>query len=346
MRTYKLIFEINIIHDYYPNGKIAANDLEITPIPHTENTLRNYRMVLKNADSKIKVYYEYEKEENSELPAIEIDKELKLTFLIKQNNPQFINFTEIPFLTMNREIIYFTNKKKNIITENGSLSIDNFTSEKDLLSFLPKDIEIITDNKNVDFQILNSTNQTVANHKKGTSAIDTSVNFINTNSNGKYTIKTKNQEINFILYNAKTQSGTIGYIEIFINNEIIKFVEKQQKHYSYSINFKPRNIFWQYYIIQKYNSLDNIKIIDETNELNFELEEEIMNNEKAAKIFTSKQKAVLLKDNTKNLKLVSKNGNKSFEKILYEKLPFPDVRNIGKHKTKDDEFTCKSYIYV
>ncbi len=346
MRTYKLILELNINHDYYPKGKISADDLEIIPIPQTETTLKNYRMVLKSSGNQIKVSYEYERDEKSELPSIELKKELKFTFLIKQKNPLFINFTEIPFITMNREIVYLSNKKKNKIIEKGSLSEGNFIEEKDVIPFLPKDIELITDNKNIDFKILNSDKEIVENHKKGESAVDTSINFIQKNPNGKYSIKIKNQETDFVLFNAKTDSGTIGYIEIFIDKNAIKSIEKNNKPLSYSINFKPRNIFWQYYIIQKYNSLDNIQIIDEAKELNFELEEELMNNDKAAKIFTSIQKTILLKENTKNLKLVSKNGNKSFEKVLYEKLPFPDIKNIGKHKTKEEEYTCKSFIYI
>lgn len=346
MRTYKLILELNISHEFYPENKIPSSDLKIIPTQQTITNLRNYRMVLKNYGNQIKIYYEYDKTEKKENPAIEINKELEFVFLIVQNNPQFINFTEIPFIAMNREIMYFTNKKNNKIIENGSLSKDNFVSDKDIAYFLPKKIDIITNQKDIDFNIYNSAQEIVKEHKKGKSAIDTAVQFINENKNGKYILNIKNQENVFVLYNSKTESGIIGYIDFSINENIIKFTEKNEKPYSYSINFKTRSLFWEYYIIQKYNSLDNIQIIDEANEMIFELQEELMNNDKAAKIFVSKQKNKILKENTKNLKLITKNGNKSFEKTLYEKLPFPDIKNIGKHKIKKYEFTCKSYVYV
>ena len=147
----------------------------------------------------------------------------------------------------------------------------------------------------------------------------------------------------FIQIKSKASTGIIGYIEFFTNGNYLKNIQNETID-TYSVNFNARPTFWQYHIVEKYNSVKNVKITDEHEKIHF-IEDKQSNNKKE-KIFTTKEK-ISLKDIYKHIfKLTTVNGNKNFSKILYEKLPFPKVASITKHETIQNEFISNTYLYI
>ena len=154
---------------------------------------------------------------------------------------------------------------------------------------------------------------------------------------------TGNKKYAFVQIKSKESTGIIGHIEFFTEGNYLKNI-KNDTIDTYSLAFNARPTFWQYHIFEKYNSVKNIKIIDEHEKIHFIPNKQSEN--KKEKIFTTKEK-ISLKDINKHIfKLTTVNGNKNFSKILYEKLPFPKVDSITKHETQKNEFISNAYVYI
>ena len=288
MRTYRKIIEIKFEHKFYDNAQINTNDLEIEPTHNTQVTFENYRLFTKQKANTINIIQECEQNEKSTLPIIEIEKELNFNFIIKQKNNQFINFTDIPFLEMRHNILYFSNKKNNKITADEFLSKKELVSEEDTISIVGKKEYFLITNK------------------------------------------------------SKASAGVIGYINFFTNGNYIENI-KNEIASPYSISFNSRPTYWRYHIREKYNSVAKIKIIDEQEKISFQKENGKTEKEKT---FLTKEKISIKKNNKQIFKLISANGNKNFNKILYEKLPYPKINHISKHETLENEYISNIYVYI
>lgn len=125
--TYGLLFEVTLLHNYFLNNggetfasMSAANKdkmlqqfntdafITITPALETCNTLKNYKMVFKKTKTGFRVYIKV-KETDEFDPFIKVPVGLNLKFLIKINDYQFENYTNLDF-TLN-QVFLFSNVK-------------------------------------------------------------------------------------------------------------------------------------------------------------------------------------------------------------------------------------------
>lgn len=113
--TYGLLFEVTLLHNYFLNSGedsyagMSAADKEkmlqqfstdvftaITPALETNTVLKNYKMVFKKTKTGFRVYIKVKQTDEFD-PFIKIPIDLNLKFLIKINDYQFENYTNLDF---------------------------------------------------------------------------------------------------------------------------------------------------------------------------------------------------------------------------------------------------------
>jgi len=125
--TYGLLFEVTLLHNYFLNNgektfaSMPPADQEkmlqqfntdafstITPTLETNSVLKNYKMVFKKTKTGFSIYIKV-KEANAFDPFIEVPVDLNLNFLIKINDYQFENYTNLDFAPT--QVYLFSNVK-------------------------------------------------------------------------------------------------------------------------------------------------------------------------------------------------------------------------------------------
>ncbi|MCB0643888.1 MAG: hypothetical protein KDC44_19710 [Phaeodactylibacter sp.] len=103
------LLKVRCKHRFYADGN--CKDLEFVPTPDTAAELKNLRILFRSTADGLALLYDQEqtlRNLNSPLSGVE-----KLTFLIRNKNPLFLNFTELPFPEPGT-ILYFNNLSENL----------------------------------------------------------------------------------------------------------------------------------------------------------------------------------------------------------------------------------------
>ena len=85
--SYKILFTVTLRHDYYANR--ACNDFTVIPSPDCFETLKQHRLVFRQAGNKIIVLTP----EKDLIPDFELANGLNFRFYLFCDNPYFTNFT-------------------------------------------------------------------------------------------------------------------------------------------------------------------------------------------------------------------------------------------------------------
>ncbi|WP_337965505.1 hypothetical protein [uncultured Flavobacterium sp.] len=123
--TYELLFEVTLFHNYFLNNgeKTFASMINadkakmlqqfdtdtfstITPTLETNTVLRNYKMIFKKTRTGFGIYIKVKAESD---PFIKVPADLNLQFLIKINDYQFENYTNLDFALT--QVYLFSNVK-------------------------------------------------------------------------------------------------------------------------------------------------------------------------------------------------------------------------------------------
>lgn len=89
---HKEFFGVLCLHNYY--SEKVCRDLEFEPTVETAMLLRNYKLVFKPADFGFIILYTpgYSEERLAAMPV-----NTRLSFIVRNRNPRFMNFTNVPF---------------------------------------------------------------------------------------------------------------------------------------------------------------------------------------------------------------------------------------------------------
>lgn len=160
--TYGLLFEVTLFHNYFLNNgeetfaSMTDTDKEkmlqqfntdaftiIIPTLETNVALKNYKMVFKKTKTGFKVYIKVKETDETD-PFIKIPADLNLKFLIKINDYQFGNYTDLDFVQ--NQIFLFSNVKPLTepvsfeyipkINDNKLISNDYVVSEETTAAFI------------------------------------------------------------------------------------------------------------------------------------------------------------------------------------------------------------------
>ncbi|MFH5885789.1 hypothetical protein ACG2F4_15885 [Halalkalibaculum sp. DA3122] len=108
MSVFQEIFGLNMTHSYYAAG--ITGDLKASPTKETAQKLRDVGLLFRTTGSGFAVFGEVVKNEaDSAGLQREIDRPTRFQFILRQQNPYFLNFTDLPFHASGREIYYFNN---------------------------------------------------------------------------------------------------------------------------------------------------------------------------------------------------------------------------------------------
>lgn len=125
--TYGLLFEVTLLHNYFLNNgeetytgmSVAKKEkmlqqfntdafASITPALETNTVLKNFKMLFKKTKTGFRIYIKVKETDESD-PFIKIPKDLNLKFLIKLNDYQFENYTNLDFALT--QVYLFSNVK-------------------------------------------------------------------------------------------------------------------------------------------------------------------------------------------------------------------------------------------
>jgi hypothetical protein len=249
---YELLLKVNILHDYFING--AAQNIEIFPDNFTKLKLKQYQLKSVQEGATLVVGYG---QGTTVGPAIaDLKEPLKLTFWIRMNDPNFLNYTNIPF-AFGDYVYHFTNRADDKLDdENNNLSADEFVRENDKLPIAGAvlDYRLEEPMENLHVEVANELGEIVFERRyKGVTSV-CSLN-LSQEPAGKYTLLLDGLE-EFSFYIAPEGTKNIfGVIDIYIdpkdNSPYSLFEDGLPiKKKEYKIHFQSRAVHWKYIVME------------------------------------------------------------------------------------------------
>lgn len=303
---YSLLLKVNFLHDYFIEG--ALKNIEIVPDNMTKLMLKQYQLKAAQEGSGLVVGYGKSVSDRSAIA--DLKKTLKLSFWVKINDTNFLNYTAIPF-EFGNHIYHFTNRPNDKLEdEYGNLSSDEFVSVADRLPISGSvlDYRLEEAQENLLVEVANELGEIVFERQyKGMTSV-CSLN-LSQEPAGKYTLLLDGLE-EFSFYVAPDGAKNVfGVVDIYVDpkdksafslfeNELP--VQKKE----YNVHFKARAVKWKF-------------IVCETNANNPQhTEHEIYDNSKTDKEqkFTDAQNLVL------------ENGNKAVVFSTSTPVPFREIQ--------------------
>ena len=313
---YSLLLKVNFLHDFFIEG--ALKNIEIVPDNMTKLRLKQYQLKAAQEGSALVIGYGKSVSDHSAIA--DLKNPLKLSFWVKVNDPNFLNYTAIPF-EFGNHIYHFTNRPNDKLEdEYANLSSDQYVSETDRLpiSGAVLDYRLDEAQENLKVEVANELGEIVFERQyKGMTSV-CSLN-LSQEAAGKYTLLLDGLE-EFSFYIAPDGAKNIfGVVDIYIDPkdkspfslfENSQPVQKKQ----YNVHFRARSVKWKY-------------VISETNANNPQhSEHEIYDNSKTNKEqkFTDAQNIVL--ENGNKAVVFSTSTPVAFREIQEQKFKIRTLR--------------------
>lgn len=253
MKKYHRLFRIDLKHDYFADGVLRAYAIE--PTPYTQQLMRQYDLRLQNHAEGITIYCGLEEGESM---TAKLSDSHNLCFLLKVQDPNFINYSDLPLLGQQGKKYYFSNID---LDEASDLPIKrlqqaSFVTGQDGLLVYPLycQYELALGTKQAIFD-LSGFGQNTFNQDElaewrfipGETTPEPKAPLLElafTKSPwGKYELNISGEEsLVFGVMSDNVMPSTFGMIEIMPQTETFE---------QYEISFQARKTIWRYYIINK-----------------------------------------------------------------------------------------------
>ena len=130
LTQYKTLFQVTLRHAFYEDK--LAKELVLEPTPTTRQLMKQYDLLAKTDGSTFRLVYGTAAGQSPILASVQ--EPLQLRFILRNNNPNFLHITNLPFSTTSSKRLYFHNKGKTV-TEGAeaALSARPTVGEEDLL---------------------------------------------------------------------------------------------------------------------------------------------------------------------------------------------------------------------
>lgn len=253
MKKYHKVFRIDLKHDYFADGVLRGFTIE--PTPHTQQLMRQYDFRLQKHQEGITIYCGVE--EGGSMATV-LSKSHNLCFLLKIQDPYFINYTDLPLLGQEGKKYYFSNIGLEQEPDSAikPLQKTSFVSEQDSLLVHPLyyQHQLPLDTKQAVFDLAKFGQHTrhqdqVAEWKfiPGETSPAPTPPFLQLDFTksplGKYELNIPGEEsLVFGVMPGNVMPSTFGMIEIMPQAESFE---------QYEISFQARKTIWRYYIINK-----------------------------------------------------------------------------------------------
>ena len=109
---YRILFSIELLHEYYEN--LQCRDFALVPSPETELLLRKHQLLYKQTGHILFILCKVQKDEpDHNKPVIPLAIGARFVFYLDLQNPSMLNYTNLDLDRLNAERFYFTNLHEN-----------------------------------------------------------------------------------------------------------------------------------------------------------------------------------------------------------------------------------------
>ncbi|MCW9708154.1 hypothetical protein [Fodinibius salsisoli] len=351
MALYESLFQLEISHDYYRNNQSA--DFRITPAGDTVRQLRNHGLLFRKNPSGFSVLGEVIPAGGGDVELLRSpEKPARYQFLLHQQQPDFLNYTDLPFHEVGKTIYYFNNLQSNI---DGGIKYLHFASDH-----VTAGDQLDLESGNYRYAVSGTEIQKTARlvfpdlgieEKQQVSNTEGVFNFQFDLSNypagrAELWIDGSKEEL---FYSAGTEqmAGVFGIIEVFHSNEVPStyqflddnnFVEAQ----NYQLAFQKRSTFWKYIIVNKSGAdLDDPGIQNGSYTFTQDTSGSYPSN---YSVFISDQEIPLSQEGIDSLSL-RKKFSTSNRKVL-DGLPNPRQNMLRRDEANINKFYSEVYLYI
>lgn len=331
-RIFRSIFKLDINHSFYKDN--ISTDIDFDLDLKSQQIAKNYRLLFKNKQGSCQLIMECNKNDDQIKPFIAIDKPLKIKIQLKLTNKHFFNFTDIEFLNLKQKFLYFSNK-----------DTDNLHQAKNaLISVAYSDLKINFSETIDSFRVTDIEGNDVTQNLPSPKIEEETIS-INTGSleYGYYNLYINDLNPIQFYRSPSLENPVLGIFEfIILPEKVDEYLKSPQTH---SLLFDNRKTFWKYVIQMKYNDLDNLEIIDESHEVEFRETVGAVANPKR-KEFISDRKIGIQETYNMKFSLIKNNPTQNVNKVLIEKLNFPETHSIQPFEKGTTNYLSTTYILI
>jgi len=260
MSIFKPLFKINIKHNYYPEGK--TEDFKVIPTYETVQLLQNHGMLFRNIGSGFLVLAEVEETAPDvfalrQIPALSHH----FQFMLIQQKPKFLNYTDLPFSGHRESIYYFSNLHSNQIDEDKLLYPDG--------AFVTEDEQMKLETGFYRFQ--KNETSTLLNAKLVFPDLGIEEERQVVNYNNQFEVEFDLSDFpsgraelwiddvledSFYSLNQRNKGKIFGLVDIFYSPEVplnYRFTDEggTLTYQEYKLSFKNRSTFWKYIVVNR-----------------------------------------------------------------------------------------------
>lgn len=310
---YSSVVSINFGHDYYYNKSLPG--ITVQPVPSTAKLLKNHRMLVKKSSSGFIVLQECRAGQEID-PVVPLQPGAGMVFGIHANDIDFQAKTGIEF--------YSSNKQKLVIDLRSS-NEDPFTGIK-LLPVAHTAAIYRTNGDAMLVEVMNSKDEKIASAKgsKDTSEL-------------RFDLSEHPEDIYYFSVDGEQKEAFLLLHHDHAYDCILLTVHRGiQEH---NILFPARSVHWQYTVVQKYNSYNDLALVDESEALSFE--RSTIPSKPNALCFTSVEPVKLSERYDYRLVLIEERG-----KAVKQNIPFANIKQFGKCLLNVHNLCLENYVSV
>ncbi len=273
---YKALFTIEIAHSYYKSGKSA--DFSLVPSASCAKLLSALGLRFLSTAFGGSVYARAAEAGGKDIIKSPLADGTKFSFLLKLNNYQFENISNVNLLRPAGSNYYFNNLGNNLAADNAPLLVANgeikSVSDADLLPFKNGSFsykqENTADRQTAELLFTDSGEKLIQTLDKDNNAFHFSFD-LNKASNGSVRFSIEGLEKSrFYAIDASEQKDMYGVIEIFYKHDLAagyQFLAADQSIVTahYRIPFSNRATRWRYIVTRKFNPAISSVSVAKTN---------------------------------------------------------------------------------
>ncbi len=255
---YTHLFTLQVLHDSFPRGK--SSEISFVPTGDSAALLENLNIrMVDRGDSTVDLYQGSSNQNPG--PLTDPQQPLKLSFLLRPNDPAFFNYTDLPLKENDRHACYFTNLGMDV----GEIELFLTAGEVPRLPVIAPGFQFTRQGSESVFlldepaNILDSFPPTQGNAATlGTmitplSESKLSLNLTNLPA-GRYTLEGESGVLHdFITAPNSFLPGDVGMISIYLGDTEAAgeriITENQVTKATYTIAFSARSTIWRYHLI-------------------------------------------------------------------------------------------------
>lgn len=273
---YAALFDIELLHDYYVDGK--CRDIRLIPTSSCDLLMRQLGLRFIQTETGCKVFTRVAESASGDLIKTTIPENTKLCFQLVQQHPAFQTITEVDLTKNANTFYYFNNLVNNPDAGNTPLLVtDTVTkklSNKDLFRFerktYQKSITQNGDQKTGEIRLADTTEviKSILGSNKGKFDFSFNLQAVNSGRAGFFVEGVEQDK--FYIRDADDGNAVFGVVEIFHRSSLpdaYRFIDADKSVHlkNYKIKFANRQTTWRYVVNKKFNQQVTGVNINKTN---------------------------------------------------------------------------------